>query len=226
MVNEKGTDMSQTMRVVSVQVGDPQTHHEHALQDGREIAWSSGIFKAPVQGRVWVGRINLDGDGQADLKNHGGPDRPVLAYSVEHYAEWKQEFEGRDWPSGSFGENITVSGLNERTVCLGDQYRIGEVLLEVSQPRVPCWKLGRRHGLVELPARVLETVRTGWYLRVLQEGFIEAGDAVEFLARPCPEWTIVRAHQVRLERKVNRDAARELAACPYLSQGWKAMLVE
>ncbi len=209
--------------IVSIQVGKPEERIETRFQDGEPESWTSGIFKVPVTGRVWVGKQNLDGDGQADLRYHGGVDRPILAYSADHYESWKAEF-GYAFPNGSFGENLTVAGLAEDTVCLGDTYRIGDVVVQVSQPRIPCWKLGRRHGMPELPAKAMETGRTGWYLRVLVEGWIEAGLEMELVERPCPEWTITRAHVVWRKRKSDLDVAAELGQCPYLSRDWRAIL--
>jgi MOSC domain-containing protein YiiM len=209
--------------LVSIQVGKPEERVETRLQDGKPETWTSGIFKVPVTGRVWVGKQNLEGDGQADLRYHGGVDRPILAYSADHYEKWKSEL-GDVFPYGSFGENLTVAGLTEDIVCIGDTYRIGDVVVQVSQPRIPCWKLGRRHGMPELPAKAMNTGRTGWYLRVLDEGWIEAGMRMELVNRPCPEWTIARAHSVWRNRTSEPDVATELGQCPYLSRDWRTVL--
>lgn len=161
------------MRLVSVNVGRP-----------RPVSWrdgivSTGIYKEPVAGRVWVRRLNLEGDGQADLTVHGGEHKAVYAYPFEHYAFWKQELGRNDFVSGQFGENLTVEGLIEDAVHIGDVYRIGEALLQVSQPRSPCFKLGIRMGEESFVPRFVAENRTGFYLRVLEEGRVAAGDAIE-----------------------------------------------
>lgn len=233
-----------TARVLSVQTGRPREAHTQAA-DGRPVAWTSAIWKTPVSGRVWLGVENLDGDAQADLVHHGGPHRAVLWYGAGHYPRWRAELGLADLDCGWFGENLTVTDLDEESVCIGDVYRIGGpdgAVVQVSQPRSPCWKLARRVGVPDLVARVESNFRSGWYARVLQPGWVAAGDAVEGLERPCPEWTIRRAHEVHLGlRGLTRRrgdvtgsadmdgnallaAAEALAACPYLSPDWQRML--
>ena len=186
--------------------------------DFRGSAWRSGIYKAVVAGPVRVGLTNLEGDGQADLRFHGGPDRAVLAYSADHYPAWRDELRALDLPFGAFGENLTIAGSDEATVCVGDVVRVGSTRLQVSQPRLPCWKLGRRFGIPDLPRRVLVTRRGGWYMRVLEEGVLEAGDVVELIDRPFPEWNVRRAIDVYLAPADDGDRS-ELAALP-LSELW------
>ncbi len=208
--------------LVSIQVGTPR------LFDGSDPArrsWLSAFIKEPVAGPVWLGRTNLAGDAQADLQNHGGPDKAVLAYAAAHYADWRAELGRPELPYGAFAENFTVDGLDERTVCIGDVYAIGEAQVQVSQPRQPCWKISRRWGMEELTARVVATGRTGWYLRVLVEGYVEPGMPVILLHRPFPQWTVARATEVMRHRRERPDAARELAACPLLSARWRETLL-
>jgi MOSC domain-containing protein YiiM len=214
----------QSYTLLSIQVGKPQVYREDAGQDEKESTWMSGIYKAPVQGPIWVGKLNLDGDGQADLRYHGGVDRPILGYSADYYPQWQSEL-GIPLEHGAFGENFTMAGLCEDTVCIGDVYRLGPVLVQVSQPRKPCWKLSRRHGIPGLAASAEKTGRTGWYMRVLQEGFVEAGMELVLQERPYPEWTVTKAHEVARERKKNPEAARALGQCPYLSADWKEMML-
>jgi MOSC domain-containing protein YiiM len=160
--------------------------------DPMDRPWRSGIFKARAQGPVWLGRIHLAGDGQADRRAHGGPEKAVLAYAAQHYPLWREELGIPEMAYGAFGENFTIDGLDEETVCLGDIYQIGAARVQVSQPRYPCWKLARRWRRNDLVARVLRTGRSGWYFRVLDEGMVEAGLAVQRLERPNPEQTILR----------------------------------
>jgi MOSC domain-containing protein YiiM len=166
----------------------------------------------------------LNGDGQADLRYHGGVDRAILGYSVDHYPTWHSEL-GYSLVHGAFGENFTIARLFEDNVCIGDVYRLGPVLVQVSQPRQPCWKLSRRHGIPGLAASAEKTGRTGWYMRVLQEGYVEAGMELVLQERPYPEWTVTKAHEVAREQNKNPDVARALGHCPHLSADWKEMLL-
>jgi MOSC domain-containing protein YiiM len=172
---------------------------------------------------VLVGREGIDGDEQADRRYHGGPDKAILAYSADHYAHWQSEL-GMDLPSGSFGENLTVAGLSEETVCLGDIWRLGSVELQVSQPRQPCWKLSARWGIADLTRRVAMSGRTGWYLRVLQTGQIEAGMPMVLIRRPYGQWSVRRANDAMFGRLEDRVALVELAAMTELAASWKADL--
>jgi MOSC domain-containing protein YiiM len=175
----------------------------------------------PVEGPVYVGRITVAGDGQADLRYHGGEDRPVLAYCGDHYSRWQSELGFTDMPFGGFGENFTVIGMDERTVCLGDHFTIGPIRVEVSQPRQPCSKLARRWQNTDLPALVIKHNRGGWYFRVLHEGSVAAGMPIELMDRPYPQWTIARAMDVMYHGKDDLEAIRSLAVLPPLSEQWR-----
>jgi MOSC domain-containing protein YiiM len=206
--------------VVSLQVGLPARRGtEGAQEDPRKGAWTSGIFKDPVAGPVLLGRLHFAGDGQADLEVHGGPDKAVLAYSAGHYPGWRAEL-GLDMNPGAFGENLTIAGQDERRVCIGDVYEIGEARVEVSQPRLPCWKLARKWGLPDLPARVVKSVRGGWYFRVLREGRIASGDPVTRIARPFPQWTVARVFEAYIHG-ADPETAAALAGCDALAEGWR-----
>ena len=213
------------MHIVSIQVGKPTSHQHTTYEDGNPVEWVSGIYKLPVSDRVCVGRTNLEGDGQADLKNHGGPDKAVHMYPVEHYAFWRAERGLTHMADGTYGENITTSGMDENTVCLGDEYAIGECVLQISQPRVPCWKPARKFGMADLARQVLATGRTGWYLRVLREGHIQAGDPIKLRARPQPLWTINACNNVMHPMRANLDATRGLASIPELAESWRHSLM-
>ena len=217
--------MSGQSTILSVQVSPPK-EFGGAGSDPMERPWRTGFFKQPVTGLVHVGRTNLSGDGQADLVNHGGVDKAVCVYSADHYPAWREELERDDFPYGAFGENLTIGGLTENEVCIGDVFAVGQVRFQISQPRVPCWKLARRWRIKDLPARVLRTGRTGWYFRVLAEGNIQAGDTIERIERSTPEWTVTRANEVMHEQKHDREAAAALAALPTLSQSWRETLLD
>lgn len=186
------------MRVVSVNVGLP-----------REVAWGdriirTGIFKEPIAGRVVLRRLNVDGDGQADLSVHGGPEQAVYVYPFENYAYWREQLPGRELPFGIFGENLTLEGLREDVVHIGDELRIGSARLVVTKPRLPCFKLGIRFGDPEMIARFLASNRPGYYLAVCDEGEIGAGDTVEWTLGDGNRLTVVEAFRRKLQGKKER----------------------
>lgn len=208
-------------RIVSIQVGKPRP-----IESGGGERWTSGYGKAPVPGPVAVRKLNLDGDGQADARWHGGPDMAVLAYAAAHYPLWRDELGWPELAPGAFAENLTVEGFDERTVCLGDVWEAGGVQLQVSQPRKPCRNISRFWGRRDLLKQVERSGRIGWYLRVLREGSLQAGQPLARVARPHPEWTVERAMGVRRARSRDPGAARELAACPALGADWRERLLE
>lgn len=213
-------------KLYSVQVGQPQNYGVEGAPNPHDQPWQTGFYKAPVEGPVFVGRTNLVGDGQSDLKHHGGIDKAVLAYSADHYPQWRRELHLPEMGGGAFGENLTISGLNEELVNVGDVLRIGEVVLEVSQPRQPCWKLARRWRLHQLTGLVVKNGKSGWYLRVLQEGSVEAGMPVELLERPNPEWSIARANYILHHCRNDLQLTEALAAVPLLADAWVEELLE
>ena len=164
------------MKIISVNVGRPR------LVEWRGHTIKTSIWKSPVEGRVRVGRENLEGDQQSDLSVHGGEDKAVYAYPSEHYAYWRTELPDMQLPWGAFGENLTTEGLLEQNVMLGDRLRAGTAEFVVTQPRLPCFKLGIRFGSERMIVRFLRSGRSGFYLAVLREGDIGAGDAVEIVA--------------------------------------------
>jgi MOSC domain-containing protein YiiM len=191
-----------------------------------ERGWTTGIFKEPVVEPRWLGRTNLAGDGQADLRVHGGPDKAVLAYPAVHYSAWREELGLQEFGPGAFGENFTITVLGEWTVALGDTFALGNAVVQVSQPRGPCWKLARRWARPDLPARVLKSGRTGWYLRVIEEGTVAPEAVFRLLDRPAPDWTIDRVNRVSYGKDVPRSELRALAGCEWLAQGWRSWAAE
>lgn len=212
------------MRIDSVQIGQVRTFGTPGAEDPLERPWTSAIQKESVTGPVWAGREGLSGDHQYDRKGHGGPDRALLMYPAEHYPRWRAEWSRSDVGPGGFGENLTVSGLDEYTTCLGDVFGIGDARVEVSSPRSPCQNLARRHGVRGIVKTIHENHRSGWYLRVLREGWVEAGAPVTLLDRPYPQWTVARAASVKRQRLHHREDARLLAACPALIGEWREVL--
>ena len=188
--------------------------------DTHDKPWTTGFFKTPVDGPVFVGETNLAGDGQADLKNHGGVDKAVLAYSAEHYPKWREELHMPDMPYGAFGENLTIIGLSEESVCIGDIFRVDKVVFEVSQPRQPCWKLARRWRMHELTGMVVRNGRSGWYLRVMEQGWVDTQMPVTLIERPNPVWSIALANKILHHHRTDLALTLELANVPRLADSW------
>lgn len=206
-------------QLLAIQVGLPQTHPEPDHISDKP--WESGIFKFPVTGKIWLDTLNLTGDGQQDLSVHGGPFRAVLAYGAKHYPIWREELNLPQLAYGAFGENFTVSELDEDSVSIGDIFQIGDVRLQVTQPRQPCWKLARRNGIKELTALVHDKNRGGWYHRVLQTGYVEAGLTVERIERPYPEFTIARVNALMNEWQDDVESLAALADIEALTPSWR-----
>jgi len=208
------------MRVVSVNVGQP-----------REVGWkgrqfTTSIFKEPVAGRVWLRRLGLDGDRQADPRVHGGRDKAAYAYPAEHYDAWRRELPGRDLPFGTFGENLTIEGLPpEQVACIGDRLRVGSAEVRVTAPRMPCFKLGMKLGEDRFVRRFLASGRSGYYLAVDQEGEVQAGDPVALLARGGHGVTV--AEVVRLYQDHSDVAGlRRVVADEALPADWRDFFAE
>ena len=210
--------------LASVQIGKPQSLGSDGATDPFDAAWTSGIFKNTVAGSVRISSAGVEGDAQADLAVHGGPDKAICAYSANHYPGWRRTLGLTPFEHGAFGENFTIGGLTEDDVCIGDTWEIGGALIQVSQPRQPCWKLARKWRIKTLTDLVVKSGQTGWYFRVLREGVVSAGMTFTLVDRPNPRWTISAANNVMHHRKADRDAAATLAAVPLLSSSWRESL--
>jgi MOSC domain-containing protein YiiM len=208
-------------RILSVCVSEPVT----VLHEGKEVL--TGIFKQPVEERVRVGEMGIVDDGQADLTVHGGRDKAVYVYAAQHYPVWAAELGREELEPGQFGENLTVSGIDEANVRIGDRVAFGSVIGIVSQPRIPCYKLGIRMGDGGFPKRFTEAGRPGFYLRIEQVGETGVGDAFELVEEAehgitvADLWRIVFGGKSESSR---RDAARCLDVMPYLDAGWRRRL--
>jgi len=210
--------------IKSLRVGLPRNIVDRNFPEQRPLGWSTGFHKESCAGPIWLGHVNLAGDGQADLENHGGPEKAVNVYPMEHFPYWESIYENHTFHAGSFGENFTIEGLLEADVCIGDIFEIGQALVQISQPRQPCWKLARYWGLKDLALKVQETGRTGWYFRVLKEGFIKAGDHIILTERHAPQWTVAIANRIMHHETQDRLAAQALADCIDLSARWRDKL--
>jgi MOSC domain-containing protein YiiM len=182
----------------------------------------TSIWKSPVAGRVALRGVNLAGDEQSDLRVHGGPEKAVYVYPSEHYAFWRAELPGVELGFGQFGENLTSEGLLEREISIGDRLRIGNAELVVTQPRVPCFKLGIRFGRPEMVKRFLRAGRSGFYLAVVREGEIGAGDAVERIPVATPSLTVAEIADLYAGRNVDETRLRFASELEGLPAGWRA----
>jgi MOSC domain-containing protein YiiM len=202
------------VKVVSANVGMPA---EMADSGG---SFMTGIRKAPIAGSVRVRALNLDGDGQADLTVHGGIHKAVYLYPSEHYPFWSEALGRQDLPWGSFGENLTISGLSEESISVGDQLGIGTVVLEVTQPRLPCFKLAAKFQRDDIIKRLLDSRRTGFYARVVQEGTLQAGDAIRLEEEPR-RLTIRELVDLYLTKRPERSQIERALSLQALSPSWR-----
>ncbi|PZE21184.1 MOSC domain-containing protein [Paenibacillus xerothermodurans] len=202
------------MQLLSINVSKPLPVN----YQGRTL--NTGIFKLPVAGKVWLSELNLADDGQADLIHHGGADKAVCVYSVEHYPFWEEKLQ-RKLVYGAFGENFTVSGLAEAEIHVGDVYAVGEAVVQVSQPRQPCFKLGYKHQAPALPEQIQSTGYTGFYFRVLKPGYATAGEIIRLVERHPGGVTIADAHRLRNTDVRDIKAIRELLSVDALSDSWR-----
>jgi ferredoxin-NADP reductase/MOSC domain-containing protein YiiM len=202
-------------RLLSVNVGLP-----------RDIAWKSrvvhtGIWKEPVAGRCRVGRLNLEGDGQGDLHGHGGEQRAVFVYQIESYRHWQEQLKRTDFVRGQFGENFTIEGLADDSVCIGDRYQIGSALFEVTQPRVTCYRVGIRTSEPRMPALLTSSGRPGFYFRVLREGEVGAGDDIVKVGEAKERMTVAEINALLYSPNHPRDQLERSLRIEALSPGWR-----
>src|SRR5580658_6668370 len=202
-------------RLLSVNVGKP-----------REIAWRektvyTSVWKEPVAGRRLVRRLNIDGDGQGDLAGHGGEHRAVFVYQMDSYHYWERELKRSDFTFGQFGENFTVEGLADSEVCIGDRYRIGGALFEVTQPRVTCYRVGIRMDEPRMAALLVAHQRPGFYFRVLEEGEVGAGDEIVRVASGPERMSVFAINALLYMPGHPRDQLERALRIPALSAGWR-----
>ncbi len=211
------------MKLISVNVGLPR----EVLYKGKTV--KTGIFKEPVVGRIRLRTLNLEGDKQADLSVHGGPSKAVYVYPSEHYGYWRQELPGMDLPWGMFGENFTTEGLREDQVNIGDRFRIGSAEVMATEPRLPCYKLGVKFGREDIVKRFLQSGRTGFYVAVVQEGEVGAGDGIERIGRDGNNITvpdITRLYVNRNYSQADLKMLRRAVALEALPESWRSYFAE
>src|SRR6266550_4641993 len=203
------------MKIISINVGLPRLVVSH----GQTV--STGIYKAPVAGRVMLRTVNLDGDRQADLTVHGGRSKAVYVYPSEHYNFWREELPGVELPWGMFGENFTVEGFDESNVNIGDRFRVGSTEVTVTEPRMPCYKLGIKFGRADILRKFLASRRTGFYFAVLKEGHVKAGDSIESLSRDGSNISIADITRLYAFEKDDRAMLQRVVKLEALSESWR-----
>lgn len=205
---------SSVLQVLSVNVGQPRA----VVWKGRMVV--TGIFKEPVAGRIAVRQLNLEGDRQADLTVHGGPGKAIYAYPAEYYPFWREQFPEMEIPWGMFGENLTVEGLLDETVHIGDHFQVGTAHVVVTQPRLPCYKLGLKFGRDDILKRFLQSKLTGFYFAVLKEGEVAAGEPIKLLHRDEHKVKVADITRLYREDKRNLDLLRRVVAVQALPEAW------
>jgi MOSC domain-containing protein YiiM len=208
--------METGMKLLSVNVGRPRA----VMQDGDAVL--TGIFKDPVKGRVTLRTLNLDGDGQADLSVHGGPTKAVYVYPSEHYDYWKRELPGMELPWGMFGENFTTVGLLESQLNIGDKFHVGSTTVTVTEPRMPCYKLGIKFGRPDIVKKFLASERTGFYFRVLEEGEVGADDGIRLIERNNDGLRVSDVTSLYTREKANLGLLRRAIKVEALPESWKS----
>ena len=203
------------MKLISLNVGLPRI----VESNGEPV--TTGIFKEPVEGPIMLRTLNLDGDRQADLTVHGGVSKAVYAYPVEHYEFWKRELPEMELPYGMFGENFTTEGLLEDALNVGDRWRVGEAELMLTEPRMPCYKLGIKFGRTDIIRKFLQSRRTGFYFAVVKEGEVKAGDLMELQTRDANNITIADITRLYALEKNDLETLRRAVKLEALSESWR-----
>jgi len=218
--------MRQVGVLQSVQVGTPKRYGIPGVKNPKDRPWKTSFFRTSTTQPRWLSTTHLEGNAQADTKNHGQPGQAVLLYAAAHYPIWQRELNRPEIVSGGFGENFTVSELTEESACIGDIYAIGEARIRVTGPRYPCWKIERRWGIAGLTARVAETGHTGWYCSVVREGIVEPGLPILLVERPYPEWTVALTNDFAHGRNKDVKKAQALARCSLLAGFWPQLIIQ
>jgi len=199
-------------------LGDPNA------SDPMDKPWETGIFKTETTRQLWLGKTGLSNDEVGDKKRHGGPEKALFAYPIKHYTFWREDLALASIDIGGMGENLAVLEMDEYTVYIGDTYKFGDAVIQVSQPRQPCWRPARRYRKKDFALDIQKTGKTGWYYRVLQEGYVQPELDLELIERPYPQWSIAAANEVMHVYKKDLRLADELASCELLAENWKKTL--
>lgn len=189
-----------------------------------EASWETGMFKKVRHEAIWLTKTGLQEDEVADRKNHGGVEKALFAYPVKHYDYWQERNPDADMKAGGMGENLVMTEIDEQTICIGDIYEFGDAIIQVSQPRQPCWKPARRYQIIDLALQIQQSGLTGWYYRVIKEGHVTGKTNMTLVERPHAGWTIARCNDIMHERKEDLVAAQKLMELAALAPNWKRTL--
>ena len=209
------------IKLVGVQLATPVTYVEDD-----QSTWSTSLVKKPVCHCVYLRMSHLAGNDQADKKHHGGEDKTLYAFPLEHILYWREKLGRAELPFGGFGENLTVTTVTEADICIGDRFQLGEAIVEVSQPRLPCWKIGRVWGVHDLGERMEEAGHSGWYFRTISEGCFSLADDLVLMDRVQPDWTIKEAFTIITHPLENKERAAQLLDVPQAAASMKKSLQE
>lgn len=224
ITQDKGESDMNSPYIVQLRTGKVKRLGQEGAKNPMDRPWESGMFKKEQSGKIWLCETGLTEDEVADTKVHGGPEKALFAYPRKHYPYWQEDLENDQITAGAMGENLVMDHADETTTCIGDTYKFGEATIQVSQPRQPCWKPARRFKVLDFALRIQQSGLTGWYYRVLQEGYVEAGHELTLIDRPYPEWTIAACNEVMHVKKKDFEATRALANCPLLAGSWQRTL--
>ncbi|MGV3042045.1 MOSC domain-containing protein [Staphylococcus rostri] len=213
-----------TGQIQKLYIGQVRQHGNADATERMAQTWTTAMFKQETTEPVWLGKEGLQGDTVADKRHHGGAEKALFAYAVAHYPVFSERYQ-QEIRVGSNGENIAVTGMDEGTVCIGDIYQIGDAVVQVAQPRRPCWKTSRRQGIMDFSVMLEETGKAGWYYRVLKEGYIQQGDTLDLQERPYPDWTIQRMNDT-LRGATDMASLKELQAAPFTPETWHGTLTK
>jgi len=210
--------------IAELRTGKVKRLGREGAENPMERTWETGMFKEIREGKVWLSKTGLEADEVADMKNHGGEEKAIFAYPMHHYDYWREKIPHADISVGGMGENLVIADVDEFTVCIGDIFQFGEAIVQVSQPRQPCWKPARRYEVLDLALQIQHSGKTGWYFRVLEEGYVQTGETLQLMERPHEGWSIATCNEVMHEKKYDLIATRKLMLVEALAPNWKRTL--
>ena len=211
-------------KIISIQIGSVITVGDKDSTEFLTKEYTTASYKQKVDGAVDVTKLSIVGDSVADTIHHGGVDKAIFVNSIFNYQSWKKFLDKDELPAAALGENLTVEGIDESTVCIGDIYQIGGVKVEVSQPRQPCWKISRRWEHNDFMKEIYNSGRTGWYFRVLEEGSFKAGDTIELVSQISDKITILEANKALRDPKNHLELSNRLLSIDILAKAWYSSL--
>lgn len=213
-------------RVISLQIGKVKSYGDKNSKEFLNKYWQSASFKDVEKDKVWAGKLCFKGDEVADKVHHGGAEKAIFANSYQNYEKWAEFLEEESLPFGALAENLTLSGVHESNVCLGDIHKIGSALLQVSQPRKPCYKISKKHNNKKFTNEIYTTGLTGWYYRVLEEGFIQAGNNIQIVFNEETKVSILEANMAFANPDEHRDILDKILTIPSIAPSYRASILK